>query len=70
MDDKERTPEEWEDEFEAIVEDEDQNPIKFHVEVTPIDPEDDVELPKYRTAQEAFEAWKKEREERKKRDND
>jgi hypothetical protein len=61
---KKRTSEEWADEFEAIIDGPDQEPITFHVEVSPIDPLEDVDAidaPKYRTLQEAIEAWKKER---------
>jgi len=62
---KERTPEEWEDEFEAIVDSPDQDPMKLHIEVSPIDPDEDLtDVPKYRTLQEAVEAWKKKREAR------
>jgi hypothetical protein len=66
---EERTPEEWEDEFEAIVDSPDQDPMKFHIEVSPIDPDEDLaDVPKYRTLQEAVEAWKKAREEREQHD--
>jgi hypothetical protein len=67
-DKEERTPEEWEDAFEAIVDDPDQQPLKFYVEISPISPEEDVDVidaPKYRSLQEAIEAWKKEREQEK-----
>jgi hypothetical protein len=67
MSEEERTPEEWEDAFEAIVDDPDQDPIKFHVEVSPIDPDEDfADVPKYRSLQEAIEAWKRDREEKEK----
>jgi hypothetical protein len=64
---KKRTPEEWEDEFGAIIDQPGQEPIEFHVEYSPISSEEDVDAidePKYRSAEEAFEAWKKEQEDR------
>ena len=42
-DENDRTPEEVDDAFEAIVDGRDQDPITFYVEVSPIAPEDDVE---------------------------
>jgi hypothetical protein len=62
-----RTPEEWADEFEEIIDQPDQEPIEFHVEYSPISAEEDVDVidgPKYRSAEEAYEAWKKEQENR------
>jgi hypothetical protein len=64
-DDKDRTPEEVDDAFEAIIDGPDQDPVKFHVEVSPISPLEDVDVidgPKFRTLQEAIEAWRKQRE--------
>ena len=62
MDDKERSREEVDDAFEAIIDGPDQEPIKFYSEYGPISPEEDVEdVPKYRTLQEAMDALKKER---------
>ncbi len=71
VDEKERTPEELEDVFEAIVDQPDANPIKFHVEVSPIDPlEDELDeyTPKYRSLEEAIEAFKRTREEKEQND--
>ncbi len=67
MDDKERRPQEWEDAFEAIVDDPGQNPIELPMEVSPIDPlEDELDeyTPKYRSVQEAKEAFNRAREEK------
>ena len=64
-DDKERSREEVDETFEAIIDGPDQDPIKFYVEVSPISPEEDVDVidgPKYGTLQEALDAWKKGRE--------
>ncbi len=69
MDEKERRPEEWEDAFEAIVDDPNQNPTELPIEVSPIDPlEDELDeyTPKYRSVQEAIEAFKRAREEKEK----
>ena len=66
-DDKDRTPEEVDEAFEAMIDVPGQDPIGFHVEVSPIDPLEDVDVidgPKLRTLQEAIEAWRKEREDR------
>jgi hypothetical protein len=59
------------DEFEAIIDNPGQDPLKFYVEVSPIDPiEDELDeyTPKYRTLQEAIEAFKRAREEKEKDD--
>ncbi len=57
------------DEFEAIVEGQEQQPLWLHVEVSPISPEEDVDVidaPKYRSLQEAMEAFERAREEKEK----
>jgi hypothetical protein len=64
-DDKDRSPEGFEDAFEAIIDDPEQNPIKVYVEVSPIDPWDDILHDgriKYRSLADAYEAYRRERE--------
>jgi hypothetical protein len=64
MSEKDRTPEEWEDAFQDVIDDPDSNPIRFYSE----EETDVAEAPKYGSLWEAIEAWKKEREERKQDD--
>jgi hypothetical protein len=71
VDDKERRPQEWEDAFEAIADDPNQHPIELPMEVSPIDPlEDELDeyTPKYRSVQEAKEAFNRAREEKENND--
>jgi hypothetical protein len=63
-DDAEHAPEEWEDAFEAIVDDPDADFMGLYVTAEPVGPGESVDVPRYRTLQEAYEAWKKEREEK------
>lgn len=60
-DKEERTPEEWEDAFEEIVDDPKQQPIEFYED-------EDANLSpavgEGRTLKEAIEEWKRNREER------
>jgi len=58
------------DEFEAIIDNPEQRPQHFHVEVSPIDQLEDVLYeftPKYRSVEEAIEAFKRAREEKEKK---
>jgi hypothetical protein len=64
MSEKDRTPEEWEDAFQELIDDPDSNPIRFYSE----EEVDVAEAPKYGSLREAIEEWKKEREERKQDD--
>ena len=62
---KKRTPEEWADDFASLIDQPDLEPIRFHMEYSPISPEEDVDVidgPKYRSLHEAIDARKKERE--------
>jgi hypothetical protein len=61
MSEENRTPEEWEDAFEEIVDDPEQQPIEFYED-------EDANLGpavgEGRTLKEAIEEWKRNREER------
>jgi hypothetical protein len=61
MSEEKRTPEEWEDAFEEIVDDPKQHPIKFYED-------EDADLGpavgEGRTLEEAIEEWERNREER------
>ena len=56
---EERTPQQWEDEFEDITDDPAQNPIQFYTDDSGLGPA----VP-FDSLREAVEEWKRQREER------
>jgi hypothetical protein len=61
MSEEKRTPEEWDDDFEAIIDDPNQSPIVFYEDG---DADLGPAVGEGRTLREAIEEWKRNREER------
>jgi hypothetical protein len=62
MSEKPRTPEEFDEAFEEILDSPEQEILDFYVECGPIDPLEDAldeYTPKYRTLAEAWEAYRR-----------